>query len=86
MTHTASPESSQAREAAGRLLEVVGDDHPRQMTISPGLESMHEHQRETELGLRLDQSTALRITSGGLLVLYPTAVYLPAYSNLRGSR
>ena len=34
MTHTDHPTSRQRhREAAGRLLEVVGDDHPRQMII-----------------------------------------------------
>src|SRR6185437_15244520 len=38
-----------AAQAAGRLLEVAGDGHPRQMTI-PGARAPG-----TELGLRLDQ-------------------------------
>jgi hypothetical protein len=35
VTHTVKPDVSPSRhrEAAGRLLEVVGDDHPRQMII-----------------------------------------------------
>jgi len=60
VTHTAHPKPSQEREAAGRLLEVAGDGHPRQMTISP--------YGETELGLRLHQRRPSGFRSGGLLV------------------
>ena len=55
--------SRKAPGAAGRLLEVAGDGHPRQMTIS-GAQAP-----DTELGLRPDQRTELHGEGGEDAVL-----------------